>query len=111
MKKFSRGMAISVVGLVCLAATGQAAWTNVTSNLANMPSECGNLPWLSAEPNSDTVIAGIALHGLWASSNAGASWSHLGTGPGSDTITNRPSWISYDPANANIFYESGIYNG
>jgi photosystem II stability/assembly factor-like uncharacterized protein len=34
----------------------------------------------------------------------------LGTGSGSDTIINRPSWISYDPTNPAIFWESGIYN-
>jgi photosystem II stability/assembly factor-like uncharacterized protein len=85
-------------------------WTNVTSNLANMPSQCGNLTMLSAVPNSDTVIAGVALDGLWASNNSGASWSHLGTGSGSDVITNRPSWITYDPLNSAIFWESGIYN-
>ena len=35
----------------------------------------------------------------------------LGGGAGSEVITNRPSWISYDPANPAVFYESGICNG
>lgn len=85
-------------------------WINVTSNLANMPSQCGNLTMLSAVPNSSMLIAGVALDGLWASTNGGASWSQLGTGSGSDVITNRPSWITYDPLNAANFWESGIYN-
>ncbi len=87
------------------------SWINVTSNLANMPSECGNLTMLSAIPGSDTIIAGIARQGLWASNNSGTSWSNLGTGAGFAVITNRPSWISYDPLNSAIFWESGIYNG
>src|SRR4029079_8015651 len=87
-----------------------ASWVNVTGNLANMASECGNLTMLSAVPGSDTIIAGVALKGLWANSS-GNTWSHLGSGAGSDTITNRPSWITYDPLHPGVFWESGIYNG
>jgi BNR/Asp-box repeat len=87
-----------------------ATWVNVTGNLANMASECGNLTLLSAVPGSNTVIAGIALDGLWANS-AGTTWAHLGSGAGSDTITNRPFWIVYDPVHAGVFWEAGIYNG
>ena len=85
-------------------------WANVTSNLANMQSECGNLTLLSSVPRSNTVIAGVAHQGLWATSDGGASWQQLGSGQGSARITNRPSWISYDPLNPARFYESGIYN-
>jgi photosystem II stability/assembly factor-like uncharacterized protein len=87
-----------------------ATWVNATGNLANMASECGNLTLLSAVPGSDSVIAGVALKGLWANSS-GTTWSPLGSGAGSDTITNRPSWITYDPLNSGVFWESGIYNG
>ncbi|MBO0879796.1 MAG: hypothetical protein J2P17_05380 [Mycobacterium sp.] len=86
-------------------------WQNVTSNLANMQSECGNLGLLSPVPKSNTIIAGIAQQGLWASSDGGASWQPLGTGQGSARITNRPYWISYDPLNPTRFYESGSYGG
>jgi photosystem II stability/assembly factor-like uncharacterized protein len=89
---------------------GAATWENVTGNLANMPSECGNMSLLSTVPGSAAVIAGVALKGLWASS-AGTTWTQMGTGSGSDTITNRPSWIVYDPLNPSTFWESGIYNG
>jgi photosystem II stability/assembly factor-like uncharacterized protein len=86
-------------------------WVNVTSNLANMQSVCGNLTMLSPVPRSNTLIAGVAQQGLWASSDGGASWQPLGTGQGSARITNRPLWISYDPLNPAHFYESGIYEG
>ena len=85
-------------------------WVNVTGNLANLASECGNLTMLSPVSGSATIIAGVALRGLWAN-NSGSTWTHLGAGAGSDTITNRPSWIVYDPANPGVFWESGIYNG
>src|SRR5262249_37303729 len=86
-------------------------WVNVTSNLAGMASECGNTPFVSSKPREDLIIAGVAQQGLWASSDGGSSWHHLGTGAGSATITNRPSAIIYDPADPNKFWESGIYNG
>jgi len=84
-------------------------WVNVTGNLSNIASDCGNLTKLSSVPGSDTIIAGVAIRGLWAN-NSGSTWSHLGAGAGSDTITNRPSSIVYDPANSAVFWESGIYD-
>jgi photosystem II stability/assembly factor-like uncharacterized protein len=86
-------------------------WVNVTSNLANMHSECGNLTLLSAVPRSNAVIAGVAQQGLWSTGDGGASWHALGTAQGSAPITNRPSSINYDPLDPARFYESGIYNG
>jgi hypothetical protein len=85
-------------------------WSNVTSNLAGMSSECGNLTMLSAIPGQDAVIAGVAQRGLWRTTDGGASWTALGTGQGSAVITNRPSSIVYDPNGASTFWESGIYN-
>ncbi len=86
-------------------------WANVTSNLANLPSECGNLTLLSARPCTDEVIAGVALAGLFMTNDGGATWNPLGTGAGSAVITNRPSSIVYDPEHPEVFWESGIYNG
>jgi hypothetical protein len=88
-----------------------SSWVNATGNLANMPSECGNLTLVSAVPGAATVIAGVAQAGLWATNDGGAHWNALGTGAGSAVITNRPSSIVYDPDHANTFWESGIYNG
>src|SRR5262249_39024632 len=86
-------------------------WVNATANLAGLSSECGNLSLVSARPDLDMMIAGVALRGLWSSSAGAASWTQLGQASGSDTITNRPSAIVYDPAHSGTFYESGIYNG
>src|SRR5579864_2417619 len=73
---------LGVQGVLPLTA---ATWVNVTGNLANMASECGNLTMVSAVPNSNTIIAGVALDGLWANTT-GTTWSQMGTGAGSDSI-------------------------
>ena len=114
----SRSLAPSVLGhflsaaicFCCTASPLRAQWVNVTGNLADMPSECGNLCLLSVVPGQDKMIAGIAKRGLWQTRDGGASWLPLGQGAGSDTIINRPSRIVYDTANADVFWESGIYN-
>jgi photosystem II stability/assembly factor-like uncharacterized protein len=86
-------------------------WINVTSNLANMASQCGNMSFLSAKPDEDLLIAGIALDGLWASRNGGENWSQLGLGSdASAPITNRTSSIVYDPQVSTRYWESGLYN-
>ena len=84
---------------------------NVTGNLANMPSECGNLTLVMATPCSPQVIAGVAQQGLWQTTNGGETWEALGSGAGSAVITNRPSSIVHDPEHAGAFWTSGIYNG
>ena len=85
-------------------------WVNVTSNLAGMASECGNMTYVSAKPGEDLMIAGIARQGLWGSTDGGASWHPLGSAPGSAKIVNRPGSIVYDPIHSDVFWESGIYN-
>jgi hypothetical protein len=92
-------------------AAPSAAWENVTGNLANMPSECGNLTIVVATPCSPQVVAGVALKGLWHTTNGGESWEALGSGDGSAVVTNRPSSIVHDPEHPDAFWLSGIYNG
>jgi hypothetical protein len=102
-------VALTVRASVPLAAA-PSTWVNVTGNLAGMPSECGNLTLVSSIPGANAVTAGVAARGLWTNST-GATWVALGSGAGSDTMVHRPSWIAYDPTDARIFWESGIYNG
>jgi photosystem II stability/assembly factor-like uncharacterized protein len=67
---------------------------------------------VSARPDRDMLIGGVAQQGLWTSTSASDStWTRLGQGAGSATITNRPSVIVYDPDHADTFWEAGIYNG
>jgi photosystem II stability/assembly factor-like uncharacterized protein len=88
------------------------SWVNVTANLANMPSQCGNMSYVSAKPDEDLLIAGIAELALWASRDGGQSWKALSASTdASATITNRTSSIIYDPSDATRYWESGLYNG
>ena len=96
--------------LFCVVPPLPAQWVNVTGNLADMPSECGNLCLLSVVPGQDRIIAGVAQRGLWQTTDGGVHWTALGQGDGADAIVNRPSRLLYDPKDAGIFWESGIYN-
>jgi photosystem II stability/assembly factor-like uncharacterized protein len=87
--------------------TPTGPWTDVTGNLAGLASQCGNLSLVATDPLSDRVIAGVAGDGLWETTG-GSTWTQL---PGSTVIANRPSSITFDPADPNRFWESGIYNG
>jgi hypothetical protein len=94
-------------GSIALVGTAPpASWVNVTNNLAGMASECGNMPLLVSHPMRDMLIVSVAQKGLWASTDGAASWTALGGG-----ITNRGSSMVFDPTNADVFWESGIYNG
>jgi hypothetical protein len=84
-------------------------WTNVTNNLAGLQSECGTSTMVIPKPDEDLLIAGIATQGLWGSRNGGGSWQQMGTGAGSTAITNRPSWLVFDPTDSTRFWEAGIY--
>lgn len=89
-------------------------WVNVTTNLASLvtgPTEtCGNTYLLSAKPGEDLLIAGIGAHGLWATSDGGETWTELGTGAGSEPIPNIPTALVFDPDDADVFWEAGIYD-
>ena len=86
-------------------------WVSATGNLAGLASECGNLSFVTARPDGDGVIAGVALHGLYASTGGSNAWQPLGTAKGSAVITNRMSSVVYDPTNPAVFWEAGLYNG
>jgi photosystem II stability/assembly factor-like uncharacterized protein len=67
---------------------------------------------VSARPDRDMLMGGVAQQGLWVSAGAhDSTWTRLGHAGGSATITNRPSAIVYDPDHADTFWEAGIYNG
>lgn len=83
-------------------------WVNVTSNLADIPSECGNLGLVAAKPDEDLLIAGISLNGLWSSVDGGDSWSQLGD---SEAVSNRITTLLFDPDDGAHFWETGAYNG
>jgi hypothetical protein len=91
------------------ASTPPATWANVTGMLAGLESECGNLTLVAADPCKNRVIAGVAMRGLYATSDRGESWVKLSSGSGTADIVHRPSSIVFDPEHPDVIYESGIY--
>ena len=92
--------------------TGPSApgpWTDVTGNLVGLDSECGNLSYVSARPDRDAMIVGVAKQGLWTSANGDTNYTRLGQGAGSATINNRTTGVYYDPAAPATFWQSGGY--
>jgi hypothetical protein len=101
----------TTAGSIDTSSIPSGSWTNVTANLANMASQCGNMSSVFAKPDEDLIVAGIALNGLWGTRDGGMTWTAMGTGAGSAAIVNRPASIVFDPSNTMRFWESGLYNG
>src|SRR4051812_31424928 len=89
------------------APTGE--WVNITSNLAGIESECGNLTLVAAKPDEDVLIAGVAHRGLFRSEDGGDSWAEIPVAKGSPAFTHRPTALVFDPADPTFVWESGIY--
>jgi hypothetical protein len=90
---------------------GAPGWTPATQNLAGLPSDCGNLSYLSAVPGQDTVLAAVVDNGLYSSAANPAAWMPLGSGGpnGSRSIANRAQHILYDPQQPATYWEAGAY--
>jgi hypothetical protein len=82
-------------------------WVDVTANLAGMESYCGNLSFVSARPDSDQLLAGVAGQGLFANDPGAQEWVPFGRD--SVNLNHRTSSIIYDPADPQRFWESGYY--
>jgi photosystem II stability/assembly factor-like uncharacterized protein len=86
-------------------------WRRATGNLQGMPSECGNLSHVWSRPDTDEVIAGVALHGLWVNDTPRRDhWTQIGTGEGSDVIAHRPTSLVFDPEHPDTYWETGNYH-
>ena len=84
-------------------------WVDVTANLANMASECGNMSIVKAHPMLDEVIAGVAGNGLFVNLPETDQWVPLGTSGGTQ-VKNRGAALVFDPADPQRFWESGNYS-
>jgi photosystem II stability/assembly factor-like uncharacterized protein len=89
------------------APTGE--WENATNDLGKLADGGKDLTVLSTAPGGARVIAGIHSKGLWATEDAGETWTQLGMGAGSDIIDGGPTTITYDPDATDRFWVSGIY--
>jgi photosystem II stability/assembly factor-like uncharacterized protein len=87
----------------------EAEWENVTNELAGLESECGNLGFVSAKPNENVVIAGVAQQGLFSTRDGGDSWQKIGQGKDSAEFFNRPADIVWDPEEPARWWVAAIY--
>ena len=83
----------------------------MTEGIVGLLSDCGNLSKVVVRPDQDVLIAGVALQGLWTSTDGVDTWSKLGLGAGSAKIINRLTTIIFDPERPARYWESGIYTG
>jgi photosystem II stability/assembly factor-like uncharacterized protein len=83
-------------------------WVDVTGNLAGMPSDCGNLGYVTGHPDTDQVIAAVALNGLWANDPVTQEWLPLG-GASPGVVANGTASIVFDRVAPNQFWASGSY--
>jgi hypothetical protein len=84
-------------------------WVDATSNLEGLESWCGNLAFVSARPDRDEMLAGVAGQGLFSDDPDSGQWVPFGRRPGSAPLDHRTSSIIYDPANPRQFWESGFF--
>ena len=84
-------------------------WTDVTANLEGLSSTCGNVSYVSSNPNRAQVIVNVAAHGLFEYDDTTDSWNALGSGTGSAQVNNRMQWIQYDPLQPERFWQAGAY--
>lgn len=84
-------------------------FVDATGNLVEVATDAMDLSLLTSVAGSERIIVGMGMSGLWASDDAGATWSQLGTGDASDTINSRPTHITFDPEHADTYWLSGIY--
>lgn len=87
----------------------EGEWEPALPQLSDMSWNCGVVSFLTAHPRTDLLIAGIYSYGLWGSKDGGDDWEELGQGKDSEPIDHGASWVTYDPDDSDVFWESGIY--
>jgi photosystem II stability/assembly factor-like uncharacterized protein len=103
---------VNVSGLIT-SEPGAAAeeWTSAVGNLVGLESECGNIMTLSAKPDFDSVLVGVATKGIWASWNGSDDWFQMGQTEGGEPFPGRATSFVFDPANRDRFWITQIYGG
>ena len=84
-------------------------WVDATSNLTGIESWCGNLAFVSARPDRDQVLTGVAGQGLFVNNPDSPDWIPFGRGSESAPLDHRTSSIIYDPDAPQTFWESGFF--
>jgi hypothetical protein len=79
-------------------------WQNVSGALAGLSSMCGSSGTIVAMPNEDKLVAGVATHGIYSSTDGGITWNFVGPSTG---INFSPSQFLVDPDQPSHFWEVG----
>jgi hypothetical protein len=90
-----------------MVATG-TEWVHIPSALEG-GGACSDISMVKAKPDEDLLYVALWQGGMWVSSDGGVTATKLGTGAGSDDVSNGPVTLFFDPADTNTFYESGMY--
>jgi photosystem II stability/assembly factor-like uncharacterized protein len=102
-----------VVG-ACSALPATGKWERIGPADAPLPAmdfEDGVTGAIGADPvHSGTVYVGVKGHGLYQSTDCGASWTLLNTGRNGDKVVNgTPISIVVDPVDTNVIYMNSLY--
>jgi hypothetical protein len=81
-----------------------SSWENATANLGNLDSICGSSGAIVASPAEDKILAQIGKHGMYSSTDGGASWALL---PASTAISHSGAAILLDAEHPTRFWEIG----
>src|SRR4051812_25608155 len=120
-RRFARNTKI-LVGIILLAMSGMVPtlraqetkpagmWVNVTADVGGVKWGYAGVTTMAAVPGSDRIIAGVSEAGLWITEDRGKTWKKLGADD-AVPIRNRPYRILFDPADSQIFWTSGSYEG
>ncbi|MFT3925853.1 MAG: hypothetical protein QM778_25140 [Myxococcales bacterium] len=86
-------------------------WVNVTNNLANLPSACGNLSAIVAKPDEDLLLVGVQDTGVFYSRDGGATWEQANLAPGGAKIPGGVVSFLFDPNDPMHWWITVIYSG
>jgi hypothetical protein len=115
--------AFGLIGVATLlltrAATPLPSWQNINPGFSlatpyNGQDNYGAQIIEAAPSDPSIVIVGSNYQGLWKTTNAGTSWTKLGTGsnggsPGCNTLDGRNWALAIDPTNPNIIFTANGY--
>jgi hypothetical protein len=82
------------------------SWVNVTANLADMTTPCGNTYRIWSHPTEDKVIVGLVRVGLYASTDGGTSWVLEG---GATSPNHDHNNLRFDPEHAEVYWAAGMH--
>src|SRR5688500_5973530 len=81
-------------------------WIDATGNLVGLASECDNLSLVATREATGELIAAVALQGVFASGDGGATWTRLAPAQTGGT-TNRARSVLFDPDDPERVWLSG----